>query len=224
MTERRTVIALSSSPRRAGNSRLLAEAVLEGAAEAGHQVRCVHLADHVQFFLRNCRECRRSDGSCSIEDGYRDLFLNGILPADALVLATPIWWYGMSATLKNVLDRMFCYYAASYPDHAVVHQRLMGKRLALVLSAEETNLSARLGVVHQVQEICRYLHYTFAGVVTGIGNATGEVRNDPNQPLVHARELGRRLFDIRETDYRMDVERPGKVWSGPSSPYPSFWR
>lgn len=218
-----TVLALSSSPRRAGNSRLLAEAVLEGAAEAGHSVHCVHVADHVKSFLRNCRECRREDGSCAIEDDYRSLFFDLMLPADALVLATPIWWYGMSAGLKNVLDRMFCYYANSYPDHEQVHRQLMGKRLALVLSSEETNLSARLAIVHQVQEICRYLHYNFVGVVTGIGNSTGEVRNDPNQPLVHARELGRRLFEIRETDYQMDTVRPSRVWDD-TGVYPSFWR
>ncbi|HXV24780.1 MAG TPA: flavodoxin family protein [Alphaproteobacteria bacterium] len=223
MTMPHTVLALSSSPRRAGNSRLLAEAVLEGAAEAGHSVRCVHVADHVSGFLRNCRECRRDDGSCGIDDDFRNLFLDMMLPADALVLATPVWWYGMSASLKNVLDRMFCYYAHSYPDHERVHRELMGKRLALVLSAEETNLSARLAIVHQVQEICRYLHYSFVGVVTGIGNSTGEVRNDPNQPLAHARELGRRLFEIRETDYKMDTERPGRVWDV-TGVYPSFWR
>ena len=61
-----SVVALSSSPRRRGNSRTLAEAVLEGAGEGGHRTELVHLADHIQGLLRNCRECRRSDGSCGI--------------------------------------------------------------------------------------------------------------------------------------------------------------
>jgi multimeric flavodoxin WrbA len=220
----RRVLALSSSPRRRGNSRLLAEAILEGAAEAGHQVELVHLADHVQAMLRNCRECRRPDGSCAIDDGYREIFFDKFLPADALVMATPIWWYGMSAHLKNVLDRMFCYYAASYPGHEEVQRRLMGKRLALALSAEENNLSARLGIVHQMQELCRYLHYSFVGVVTGIGNSTGEVRDDPNRPLDAAREMGRRLFEIVETDYKMDTVRPSRVWQSEDKPYPTYWR
>lgn len=220
----RRVLALSSSPRRRGNSRLLAEAVIEGAAEAGHRTKLVHLADHVQGMLRNCRECRRPDGSCSIEDGYGELFLRDFLQADAVVLATPVWWYGMSAHLKNFLDRMFCYYALSYPGHAEVHRGMMGKRLALVLSAEESNLAARLGIVHQVQEICRYLHYSFVGVVTGIGNSTGEVVKDPSEPLRHARDLGRRLFDVRETDYKLDVERSPRVWQEGDRCFPTTWR
>jgi len=221
---RMRVLAVSSSPRRAGNSSLLAEAAMEGVAEAGHRGELVHLADHVQGFLRNCRECRRADGSCAIEDGYSDLLLAQVLPADALVLATPVWWYGMSAQLKNFFDRMFCYYAASYPDHEAVRRRLMGKRVALVMSAEESNLSARLAIVHQLQEVCRYLHHSLVGVVTGIGNKTGEVRDDPSRPLLAARELGRRLFDIEETDYKMDTVRPSRVWHAGNRSFPTTWR
>jgi multimeric flavodoxin WrbA len=218
------VVALSSSPRRRGNSRSLAEEALAGAADAGQRTELVHLADHVRGFLRNCRECRREDGGCSIDDGFADVFFKHILEADALILASPIWWYGMSGQLKNALDRMFCYVAASYPGHEDVHRRLMGKRLALVLSAEENNLAARLGIVHQVQELCRYLHFTFAGVAVGIGNATGEVRNDPNNPLAAARELGRRLFQTVETDYKLDTPRSGRVWEGKDGCYPTSWR
>lgn len=222
-TEPGYVVALSASPRRRGNSRSMAEQVLAGADERGHQTELVHLADHVVGFLRNCRECRRPDGSCSIQDSYADIFFHKILAADALVLATPIWWYGMSGQLKNCLDRMFCYIAASYPGHPEVHRRIMGKRLALVLSAEENNLAARLGIVHQVQELCRYLHYSFVGVVVGIGNATGEVRDDPNQPLAASHELGRRLFETVETDYKLDTPRSGRVWSAADGRFPTSW-
>lgn len=220
----RRVLALSSSPRRRGNSHAVAAAVLEGAVGAGHDTELVHLSDHVQGLLRNCRDCRRSDGSCAIDDGYRDLFLNKVLSADALVIATPIWWYGMSGHLKNFFDRLFCYFAASYPDHQAVQRALRGKRIAVVLSAEENNLSARLGILQSVQELCRYLHWSLVGVVTGIGNSTGEVVDDPSTPLSHARDLGRRLFDIVETDYKADTIRSPRVWSDGSGAYPTTWR
>jgi len=220
----RRVLALSSSPRRHGNSHAVAAAVLEGAVAAGHATELVHLPDHVRGLLRNCRECRRADGSCAIDDGYRDLFLSKVLPAEALVIATPIWWYGMSGHLKNFFDRFFCYFALSYPDHQAVHQALYGKRIALALSAEENNLSARLGILQSVQELCRYLHWSMVGVVIGIGNSTGEVIDDPSAPLAHARDLGRRLFDIVETDYKADTVRSPRVWSDGTAAYPTTWR
>ena len=222
--EPKYVLGLSSSPRRRGNSRLLTEAVLEGAASAGHRTELVHLPDCVTTMLRNCRECRKPDGHCSIEDGYRELFFDKVLKADALVFGTPIWWYGMAAALKTYFDRMFCYYAASFPDSGMVQRNLMGKRAVLALAAEENNLSARLGIVHQLQEICRYLHYDLVGVVTGIGNKTGEVTDDPTHPIEAARELGSRIFRIRVTDYKLDTERPGRVWNEDNTALPAYWR
>jgi multimeric flavodoxin WrbA len=118
------VLVLSSSPRRDGNSRRLAEALIEGSRRAGHEAELVHLPDHVGSFLRDCRTCRDAMGNCTIDDGYRELLLEKLLPADALVYATPIWWYGTSGILKTSIDRLFCYIAFSYPGSEEVVERL----------------------------------------------------------------------------------------------------
>ena len=53
-------LVLSSSPRRNGNSALLAEAVSEGLAEAGHEAEFVFADDFLHGFLRDCRKCRKA--------------------------------------------------------------------------------------------------------------------------------------------------------------------
>jgi len=212
------VVALHASARRDGNSRALADAVLEGAAEQGHEAELVHLADHVGAFLRDCRGCRGADGRCAIGDGYEAMLLEKVLPADAVVFATPLYWYGVSAQLKAFFDRIFCYVAASYPDHARVEQELMGKRLALAISSEESYPGAPLGVVHQIQEYARYTHSSLVGVVQGIGNTRGEVCLDPAGPIGRARDLGRRIFHARSTDYRLDTPRSNSAWAAPELP------
>lgn len=217
------VLVLSSSPRRDGNSRRLAEALVEGSKAAGHATELVHLPDHVSGFLRDCRTCRDATGACTIDDGYRDLLLHKLLPADALVYATPIWWYGLSGVLKTFIDRLFCYIAFSYPDAERVAGQLMHKRAALLLSAEESNFSARLAIVQQMQELCRYLHHPLVGIVVGIGNKRGDVDRDPNGALASARDLGWRLFEIEVTDYQLDTERPASVWEK-GERYPGYWR
>lgn len=223
-TGRKRILVVSSSPRIEGNSHCLAEAVVEGALAAGHDARLVHLPDHVDGFLRDCRACRNPDGECSIDDGHRRIFLDLYVPADAVVYATPIWWYGMSGCLKSFLDRMFCYVSDSYPDVERVVNAIPGKRAAAVLSAEETNFSARLAIVTQLSEMCRYLHHEFVGVVVGIGNSRGELRNDPNDPLKSARELGERMFLLKSTDYQLDTERPKRIWNGNTDVLPARWR
>ncbi|WP_225764254.1 flavodoxin family protein [Inquilinus sp. Marseille-Q2685] len=206
------VLILSSSPRREGNSAVLAGAVAAGLAEAGHVAETAHLADEIGAFLRDCRQCRRPDGSCAIDDGYRSLFLDRFLAADGLVLATPIYWYGMSAQLKAFFDRMFCYVAASYPESESVKARMTGKRIGLVLSSEEAYPTVSAAIVQQIREYSRYTRSRFAGVVHGYGNARGEVRRDPLDPLAEARRLGRGFFDRYATDYEIDTDRPARVW------------
>jgi multimeric flavodoxin WrbA len=210
---RRTVLVLASSPRRDGNSARLAAAAAEGARAAGHEVRLEHLDDHMRHFLRDCRRCRDAEGRCTIDDGYEALLRDRVLDADGIVFATPIYWYGVSGQLKTFFDRLFCFIAASEPDADRFVAGLTRKRLALVVSSEETYPGAALALIHELQEYARYTHSDLVGVVRGIGNKRGDVLQDPSDPLGAAHELGRTLFDLQATDYRIDTERPGSTWA-----------
>ena len=205
-------LVLSSSPRRNGNSALLAEAVRDGMLEAGHDAELVFAEDFLHGFLRDCRKCRKPDGECSIEDDFRSVFLDQYLPADGFIAATPIYWYGTSAQLKAFFDRTFCYYAASYPRSDEVIEGMKGKRIGLVLSSEETFPMVSGGIISQIQEFSRYTRSTFVGVVHGYGNARGDVARDPNQPLAAARRFGQQFFTRHTSDYQIDTPRSGRVW------------
>jgi len=203
---------LSSSPRRNGNSAILAAAARDGLIEAGHDAEIFHAADFLEHFLRDCRACRKADGECAIPDGFRDVFLNSYIPAHGFIAATPIYWYGVSAQLKAFFDRTFCYCAASYPHSGEIVAGIKGKRVGLLLSSEETFPMVSGGIVSQIQEHARYTHGTFVGVVHGIGNARGDVHRDPANPVEAARTFGRQFFTRHATDYRIDTPRSGKVW------------
>lgn len=218
------VLAVSSSPRRDGNSRLLAEALVEGAAEAGAAAELVDVADYLDGHLRDCTKCRDAEDRCTIDDGYGDLFLNKVLPADAIVYATPIWWYGISGPLKSFIDRYYCYVSGNHPDAADNARRLCGKRAALLLTAEDYGFPVRLGIVQQMAELCRYLDHALIGTVTGIGDKRGEVRDDPSNPIELSRQLGRDLFKIDPTDDKVTLTSPETAREGEEPPYPGYWR
>jgi len=212
MSQPSKLLVLVGSPRRAGNSATLAQAVQRGAEAAGAQVSICFLDDYISSFLRDCRTCRLPDGECSIGDRFRDLFFNEFLPAQGVVFCSPVYWYGLSAQTKAFFDRTFCYYAASYRDSAKVVVSMSHKRLGLVLASEETYPGAALGIIHQIQEYARYTHSDFVGVVRGIGNSRGEVARDPSDPEAQAEALGQQLFASRYSDYRLDTPRAGRVW------------
>ena len=209
------VLGLSASPRRDGNSFLLVEAAVEGAREAGHSAELVHVDDHVRHLLRDCRRCRDENGRCTIEDGFESLLRERVVPADAIVFGTPLYWYGVSAAAEGVPR-----------PHLLLHRRVRarrrhvrrgpdGKRLALAIASEESYPGAPLGVIHELQEYARYTHSDLVGVVQGIGNSRRDVLRDPSDPVGRARELGRRIAELRTTDYRLDTERPNTTWPRP---------
>lgn len=205
-------IIVSSSPRRDGNSAQLALAAREGLLESGHEVDLVYAHEILRAFLNDCRQCRKPDGECGIEDGFRKVYFDSYLPADGFIAATPVYWYGMSAQLKAFFDRTFCYYAASYPKSADVIEGMIGKRIGLLVSSEETFPMVTGGIVSQMQEFTRYTRSTFVGVVHAYGNSRTDVTRDPNDPIGAARRLGREFFSRQATDYQIDTPRSGRVW------------
>jgi multimeric flavodoxin WrbA len=206
-------LVISASPRDDGNSHVLADAAADGARAAGHAVEHVFLDDYVQHMLGNCRQCRRlDDRSCSLDDRYEELLLNHLLPADGIVFAMPLYFYGMPARLKTVFDRLFCYTSNSAPQQDDVMGGIMDKRVAVLISCEENYVGATQGVIAQFQELTRYLRQDLVGVVVGNGNSRGEITCDPSDPVGRARLLAARLYDTRVTDYRLDTVRSNRVW------------
>jgi multimeric flavodoxin WrbA len=206
-------LIISASARDDGNSDLLARAAVDGARSAGHDVEHVFLADYVERMLDNCRRCRRvSDRLCSLDDRYGELLLEKMLPADGIVYAMPLYFYGMPGRLKTVFDRLFCYTANSAPQQERVIDGIMDKKVGVLISCEESYQGATVGVVAQFQELTRYLNHDLVGVVVGRANSRGEIALDPNDPVSAAGRLGERLYDIPVTDYRLDTARSNKVW------------
>lgn len=207
------ICALVASPRRDGNSSKLAKALVEAAASAGHQAEALFIDDYVSGFLRDCRSCRNAEGACTIDDRYAELLASHLLPAGAVAIVSPIYWYGLPAQLKCVLDRLVCYTSRSHRDAGNVVEALRGKRYALLLSSEESSYGMSVGIIQQVADFSRYTHGSLVAVVNAVGNRRGEIEHDPTDPLATARRIGRDLFLLRATDYRIDTPRSGTVWT-----------
>jgi multimeric flavodoxin WrbA len=134
---------------------ILARAVLDGAGESWHTGALVDLGERVSGLLRDCRARRDANGDCTIDDGFAALLLDKVLQADGVVVATPLYWYGVSGALKTFIDRIFCFASACYPKAEDVCRRLPGRRLSAVISAEETYFGATLGVEGSMQKLTR---------------------------------------------------------------------
>ena len=97
------VLIISASPRKGGNSDLLCDEFARGAAEAGHAVEKVRLAEKQVGFCQGCYACQKLK-KCFQNDDANEL-VEKMLAADVIVLATPVYFYSMDAQLKALIDR-----------------------------------------------------------------------------------------------------------------------
>ena len=101
----KNVLIISASPRKGGNSDLLCDEFARGAAEAGHQVEKIRLAEKNVGFCSACYACQKQ-GKCIKNDDANDI-IEKMLAADVILLATPVYFYSMDAQLKALIDRTF---------------------------------------------------------------------------------------------------------------------
>lgn len=97
------ILMISSSPRKGGNSDTLCDSFKKGAEEAGHRVEKVRLSELTIDYCSACYACKKT-GHCVKQDDMVPL-AEKMRAADVIVLATPVYFYTMSAQLKTVIDR-----------------------------------------------------------------------------------------------------------------------
>lgn len=104
------IVIFEGSPNRNGSTHLLAESFANGAREAGHRVQIVDAAHAKIHPCTGCIHCGY-EGPC-VQKDEMETIRPMILEADMLVFATPLYYYGMSAQLKTLIDR-FCSFNGS---------------------------------------------------------------------------------------------------------------
>lgn len=106
------VLGIAGSPRRRGNSERLLEAALAGAREAGARTRTLIAAEADVHPCLGCNACSLT-GECVQQDGGPALY-EAIDAADAIIVASPVFFATVPSVLKIIYDRMQPYWARAY--------------------------------------------------------------------------------------------------------------
>lgn len=149
----KNILIISSSPRKNGNSQLLCEQFKRGAEEKGHMVTLVRLMEKIIGFCRACDGCMRNGGTCVLNDDMAEI-LKLFQEADVLVLATPVYFYGISAQMKTFIDRTYpiwqhlgkkeVYYIISAGLGEDIIERSLGDLDGFVEHLEEYRIAGRI--------------------------------------------------------------------------------
>lgn len=155
------IVVLEGSPNKNGSSNLLSERFICGAKETGHSVDVI---DAAHANIRPCIGCIHCgyEGPCSQNDDMNEI-RQKILDADMIVFVTPLYYYGMSAQLKILIDR-FCAFNSSI-------QRKQMKSALLAAAWNGDNWTFEALEAHY-KTLVRYLNLKDQGMVLGKGCGT----------------------------------------------------
>lgn len=175
------IVVLMGSPNRKGSTSILTEQFARGARERGHRVQVVDAAHSRIHPCTGCVACGY-EGTCVQRDDM-DNVREMILQADMLVFATPVYYYGMSAQLKTVIDR-FCAFNSS-----LTRKHIRSALLAVAWNSDDWTMSV---LQSHYETLVRYLSMQDQGMVLGVGCGTPAMTEGTVYPKL-AYELGRSL-------------------------------
>ncbi len=155
------IMVLKSSPNRHGSSNLLAENFIRGARETGHTVEEIDVAHADLHPCTGCVKCGY-EGPCAQKDDM-EIFRKQILSSDMMALVTPLYYYGMAAQLKILVDR-FCAINGS-----ISRKHMKSALLSVAWNADDWTFEA---LEAHYKTLVRYLNLDDQGMVLGYGCGT----------------------------------------------------
>lgn len=181
------VLVLLGSPRKKGNSATLAEQIRKGAESQGAEVETVFLHTQNIAPCQSCYACQKPESEgCAIDDGMQPVYPK-LIDSSAWVIATPVYWFTMSAQMKLFMDR--CFALPAYSKNA-----FKGKRIAVAMSYGDTDpfSSGCVNALRTFQDAFRYVGAKIVGMVYGSALDAGEIKSN-TELMKSAEELGQKL-------------------------------
>lgn len=188
------IIILNGSPRPKGNTAAMVAAYRDGAESAGHKVT---VFDVCRMRIAGCLACEychtKAPRTCVQKDDMQEIY-PALDEADMIVLASPIYYHGLSGQLACTIHRI---YAPGYP------RRL--KKAALLLSSGSKGVYD--GAIYTyMHSFLGWLHLEDMGIFTAAGD-----ENKSPELLERLRAAGAALSDPDEHNVARLVIRSGDV-------------
>ncbi len=181
------VLVLLGSPRKRGNSATLAEGIAKGARSVGAKVDTLFIHGMKIAPCRSCYACQKPNSAgCSIKDDMQIVYKK-LLEADAWIIASPVYWFTVSAQTKLWMDRCF----ALLPR---AKEAFEGKRIAIAMSYGDNDpfKSGCVNALRTFQDAYGYVQANICGMVYGSAMDAGEIKKNKSL-MKEAEELGRQI-------------------------------
>ena len=185
------VLILAASPRRNGNSTILALKAAEGVEAEGGEADVVRIGNLKIAPCNACDSCIvKPEAGCVIKDDMQPLYQK-IKDAHGIIFATPVYWFNMSAQMKLLIDRAYAMQGKGF-------WAFTGKDVGVILTYadEDVFVSGGINALRSFQDIFAYVKANLVGMVYGSADKAGDVQTN-RELLQKACDLGKKLVNPR---------------------------
>ena len=176
------VLVITGSPHKKGTSALLVSEFIRGAEEAGHEVSRFDAAFKAVHPCIACEQCHTAaEKGCVFKDDMNEL-LPLLANAEAVVFASPVYYFTISAQLKAAVDRF-------YAIDEVLHEE---KKAMLMVTMSDSTVSTADGALAFFRGTTGYLGWKDVGTLVAAGCTTRADIENTDYPQ-QAYEMGKNL-------------------------------
>jgi len=183
---KKNILVLTGSPRKHGNSDMMADAFIKGAKSIGHIVNKYESAFTNISGCRACDTCWSKGVPCSFNDAFNEKFVPLLEQANVLVFCMPLYFYGFPTNIQATLEKTYAYLVPQSPRQIKITET------ALLLCGGESDIEVYNGAIETYKNISKGLKGKDLGSVIATDILEKGVIADTKY-LIQSEELGRKI-------------------------------
>ena len=130
---RNDILIVNGAIRVNGNTDILVNRIIEGSRNSGTNITVFNLREKKISNCKGCYQCMKKS-TCSFQDDMTEI-RSAIEKSDLIVLASPLYWCGVTGLMKTFIDRLFFYY------HPQTRRLISGKKALIITPLNQKDVS-----------------------------------------------------------------------------------
>ena len=188
------LVGIFGSPRRDGNSDILLNSAIKGAESNGAVVEKIIIRDLQIAPCNSCGGCWEK-GVCAIDDDMQEIYPK-LVDADGVIVASPIYFMGVSAQLKAFIDRCQAFWARKYVLNLPIRDDgRIAKGFFIATAARDTGEGLFTGAVKTIKAFFHVLDTKYMGDILCAGLEEKGVAGKKQELLQQAFDAGKKLLE-----------------------------
>lgn len=161
------ITVITGSPRKSGNSNVLAETFIQNAEKAGAEVSRFDACKMNIIGCRACNGCYKNGHACAFEHSF-DAVAESILASDIIVFTMPVYWFGVPGQIKSIIDHFYAFMIGG--------KELKGKHCVVIATCGDlVEHGVCKGITDTMKGSAEYLGWTYEEHFFGNMNNPGEI-------------------------------------------------